>query len=168
MGKMVLITKGFLANSLIIKDSDSGQDIYTYKKNIISRFFILLLRPWFNPVNATLQGENGHNDLIIQYNKKNNNNIFENGVKIGQLLGRKLIATKYRFSISLNNNKYSFQGDSLVPISKMYFNDIEVGYMKIINESFPHFDWEANLNIDIDPRVIAVALLYNYYIWTRV
>ncbi|MCX0386864.1 hypothetical protein ACV3RL_15805 [Clostridium perfringens] len=167
MKKFVLTTKGVLANEFEIKDLDNGV-IYKGKKNMVSRFFILLMRPWINPINITLEGSEGKNNLSIKYKGKNNNDIYENNIKIGELVGRKRIATRYRFTISVNNKEYFFEGDTVSPIVKMYFNNHEIGLVQIKNQDFPHFDWESTVSSDIDSRVIVLSLLYNYYIWGRV
>ncbi|EPB8177300.1 hypothetical protein H8J86_16210 [Clostridium perfringens] len=167
MKKFVLITKGILANKFKIEDTNNGE-IYVGSKNIIARFFILFLRPWFNPVNIKLEGLNGKDNLLIKYSGKNNNDIFINNIKIGELIGRKRFATRYRFTIVIDNKSYFFEGDIINPIVKMYCNNYEIGLVQIKNQDFPHFDWEIVTNYDVDDKVLVIALLYNYYIWGRV
>lgn len=167
MKKFILTTKGILANEFEIKDLNN-RIIYKGKKNILARFLILLLRPWVNPINITLEGLERKNNLLIKYKWGNNNDIYENNIKIGKIIGRKRFATRYRFTIIIKSNKYFFEGDVINPIVKMYSNNCEFGVFKIKNQDFPHFDWKAIVSSDVDDRVIVLSLIYNYYIWARV
>lgn len=169
MKKYVLITSGLLANKIEIRERNKdGKLLYTSKKSILSRFMLLFMRTWYNPVNFVLKGENGTNDLKIQDVARHQHVLIENNIEIGSFKGRKLIDTRYHFFISLGEMSYSYKGDSLVPITKAYKNNIEVGEFKVYNQRFPHFDWEAEVISNMDQRVVASALLYNYLIWGRV
>ena len=41
-------------------------DLFIKEKNMVSRFFILLIRPLINPINITLEGSGGKNNLSIK------------------------------------------------------------------------------------------------------
>ncbi|AWZ49930.1 hypothetical protein C3495_13835 (plasmid) [Clostridiaceae bacterium 14S0207] len=169
MNKYVLITSGVLANKIEIrKDNNNGEILYTTSKSLLSRFLLLAIRPWYNPVNFVLKGHNGINDLKIRTVAKDHSVLIENDTEIGSLKGRKLIDTNYNFSISLDKESYFFKGDPLVLLTKAYKNNIEIGSFKIYNQTFPHFDWESTVGPDMDKRIAAVGLLYNYLIWSRV
>ncbi|WP_242977196.1 hypothetical protein [Clostridium botulinum] len=72
---------------------------------------LLLIIPWYNPVNFVLKGQNGVNDLIMGTVSKNHSILIENNIEIDFLKGRKLIDTNYHFSISLDKENYFYKDD---------------------------------------------------------
>lgn len=168
MKKYVLITSGFWANRVEIRENnETGKLLYTTEKSILVSIILKFLSTWYNPVNYVLKGYNGNKDFKIQDTAWNRHILIEDDKEIGFFKGRKLIATRYRFLISLGEVEYSFEGDSLALITKAYRNSIEVGVFKIYNQKIPHFDWQAEVLSVMDKRVVASALLYNYLIWRR-
>jgi hypothetical protein len=167
--KYVLITSGFWANKVEIReDNESGKLLYTTEKSILSSIILKFLSNWYNPVNFVFKGHNDNRDFKIKDIARNRHILIEDDKEIGLFKGRKLLATRYRFWISLGGAEYFYEGDSVDLITKAYQNSIEVGVFKIYNQNIPHFDWQAEVISDMDKRVVASALLYNYLIWGRV
>lgn len=161
------MTFGFLANKIEIRENnEDGKLLYSSKKSVISMIILLFLRPWYNRVNYTLKGVN-KSDFSIKDVGRHKHVLIEENIEIGYLKGRKLFDTRYHFEISFGNLHYFYEGDVIVPITKVYKNNFQVGVFKLYNQRFPKFNWEAEVNPDMDQRVVVTALLYNYIIWDR-
>lgn len=179
MKKYILETSGFIVGSNIeIRENSSSSKhdkiLYVIKKNPFIKAGLFLIAFIYNRVNYTINGMNGNKDLKIKDSGFNKHIIFEDNIQIGNLKGKgfKLLFTRYRFNIVINEVSYFFESDTLFPEFKVYCNKEIVGKIKCIKQPqwYPHFgktDWSGEFDTDTDIRVIAIGLLYAHLIWFR-
>lgn len=167
MKNYVLLTSGALANKVEIREDDKNSKlIYSSSKNVIERIINLLATSMALPVSFTLKGHDGISDLQIKSVSKRKYLLIEDNIQLGCLIGRKL--TNLDFSICVDKEDYFFKGDSSATITKVSVDNVDIGCLKFDNQTFPHLDWKSEIFYDMDKRIAATALLYNYMIRQRV